>query len=93
MPSQLPMADEHQEPVNEYEREPVPASAQLGLKSFVGQYAGEHVAGTELMIGPLFFAAGASAFDLIVGLSIVAFTTSIWMLRRIPAGSPGVATE
>jgi nucleobase:cation symporter-1, NCS1 family len=31
-------------------------------------YAGEHTAGTEFMIGPLFVAWGASAFDLIFGL-------------------------
>jgi purine-cytosine permease-like protein len=62
------MADEHHEPVNEYEREPVPEKARLGFKSFIGQYAGEHTAGTELMIGPLFVAAGVSAFDLVVGL-------------------------
>ncbi len=53
---------------SEFEREPVPQRAQLGFKSFVGMYAGEHCAGTELMIGPLFVAAGASAFDLVVGL-------------------------
>lgn len=58
------------EPVEEFEREPVPEKAWLGLKSFVGQYAGEHVAGTELMIGPLFVAAGVSAFDLLVGLVV-----------------------
>ena len=57
-----------QEAGNEYEREPVSAKALLGLKSFLGQYVGEHVAGTELMIGPLFVASGVSAFDLIVGL-------------------------
>jgi purine-cytosine permease-like protein len=56
------------EPVQEYERERVPDHALLGLRSFVGQYAGEHVAGTELMIGPLFVAAGVGAFDLIFGL-------------------------
>ena len=55
---------------NEYEREPVPDHARLGFSSFVGQYAGEHTAGTELMIGPLFVAAGVSAFDLIVGLLV-----------------------
>jgi purine-cytosine permease-like protein len=55
-------------PVNEYEREPVPAKVRLGFKSFVGQYAGEHTAGTELMIGPLFVAAGVSAVDLGAGL-------------------------
>jgi purine-cytosine permease-like protein len=53
---------------SEFEREPVPQRARLGFKSFVGMYAGEHCAGTELMIGPLFVAAGASAFDLVVGL-------------------------
>jgi purine-cytosine permease-like protein len=56
------------EPVNEYEREPVPEKAWLGFKSFIGQYAGEHTAGTELMLGPLFVACGAGAFDLLVGL-------------------------
>lgn len=62
------MSEDHHEPVNEYEREPVPDKALLGLRSFVGMYAGEHTAGTELMLGPLFVAAGVSAFDLIVGL-------------------------
>jgi purine-cytosine permease-like protein len=56
--------------VNEYEREPVPASARLGFRSFVGQYAGEHTAGTELMIGPLFVASGVSAVDLVFGLLV-----------------------
>jgi len=64
------MAEPHHEPVHEYEREPVPEGARLGLKSYVGQYAGEHVAGTELMIGPLFVAAGVSAFDIIAGLLV-----------------------
>ena len=67
--------------VNEYEREPVPSHALLGLKSFVGQYAGEHVAGTELMIGPLFVASGVSAFDVVVGLLIGnALAVLSWML-------------
>lgn len=52
----------------EYERTPVPASKWKGWKSFLGMYAGEHAAGTEFMIGPLFLTAGVSAFDLIVGL-------------------------
>ena len=55
---------------NEYEREPVPESALLGFKGFVGQFAGEHTAGTELMIGPLFVAAGVSAVDLLGGLLV-----------------------
>ena len=59
---------DHHDPVNEYEREPVPERALLGLKNYLGQFAGEHVAGTELMIGPLFLASGVSAFDFIFGL-------------------------
>lgn len=55
---------------NEFEREPVPKSNLKGWKSFLGMYAGEHAAGTEFMIGPLFLTAGVSAFDLIIGLLI-----------------------
>jgi len=62
------MSDDQSAPVGEFERQPVPESALLGFKSFVGMYAGEHCAGTELMIGPLFVASGVSAYDLIVGL-------------------------
>jgi purine-cytosine permease-like protein len=62
------VAEDQHEPVEEFEREPVPHSALLGIGSFVGQYGGEHIAGTELMIGPLFLASGASAIDLILGL-------------------------
>lgn len=57
-------------PGTEYEREPVPEHAQMGFSRFLGMYAGEHTAGTELMIGPLFVAAGVSAFDVIVGLIV-----------------------
>jgi nucleobase:cation symporter-1, NCS1 family len=53
---------------DEYEREPVPTSKLRDWKSFLGMYAGEHAAGTEFMIGPLFLTAGVSAFDLIIGL-------------------------
>ena len=52
----------------EFERETIPNSKLKGWKSFIGMYAGEHAAGTEFMIGPLFLTAGVSAFDLIVGL-------------------------
>ncbi|MCP5535112.1 MAG: hypothetical protein H7A51_02635 [Akkermansiaceae bacterium] len=52
----------------EYEREPVPQKAWKGPKAFWGMYAGEHAAGTEFMIGPLFLAAGASLKDLMFGL-------------------------
>ncbi|HPY77870.1 MAG TPA: hypothetical protein PLQ45_08520, partial [Anaerohalosphaeraceae bacterium] len=69
----------------EFEREPVPQSALLGFKSFVGMYAGEHCAGTELMLGPLFVAAGVSAFDLVVGLIVGnALAVLSWMLLCAP---------
>src|SRR6056297_4245591 len=55
-------------PGEEFEREPVPDSSSLGSEKFWGMYAGEHTAGTEFMIGPLFLAAGASLSDLILGL-------------------------
>jgi len=66
------MRDEKQQKVQseEFEREPVPKSRSIGWKSFLGMYAGEHAAGTEFVIGPLFLTTGVSAFDLIVGLLI-----------------------
>lgn len=62
------MQDEKQLQTEEFEREPVPATHWKDWRSFLGMYAGEHAAGTEFMIGPLFLTAGVSAFDLIVGL-------------------------
>lgn len=56
--------------VEEYERTPVPGHALKGWKSFLGMYAGEHAAGTEFVIGPLFLASGVSAFDLLAGLLV-----------------------
>lgn len=53
---------------DEFEQERVPESKTRGLKAFIGMYAGEHCAGTEITIGPLFVAAGVSAFDLVFGL-------------------------
>lgn len=52
----------------EFERQPVPQSNLKSWKSFLGMYAGEHAAGTEFVIGPLFLTTGVSAFDLIIGL-------------------------
>ncbi len=56
--------------VEEFEREPVPANSWKDWRSFLGMYAGEHAAGTEFVIGPLFLTTGVSAFDLIFGLLI-----------------------
>jgi purine-cytosine permease-like protein len=57
-----------QEFAGEYERQRVPVSSLKTWKSFLGMYAGEHAAGTEFVIGPLFLTTGVSAFDLIIGL-------------------------
>jgi NCS1 family nucleobase:cation symporter-1 len=62
------MSEDNSNSGGEFEREPVPNSALLGSGKFWGMYAGEHAAGTEFMIGPLFLAAGASLQDLILGL-------------------------
>ena len=53
---------------SEFERELVPKDKLKSWKSFLGMYAGEHAAGTEFMIGPLFLTVGVSAFDLLAGL-------------------------
>jgi len=54
----------------EFEREPVSEDKLQPGKHFAGVYAGEHVAGTEFVIGALFVAWGATAFDIFVGLLI-----------------------
>ncbi len=69
----------------EFEREPVPESHLLGPGKFWGMYAGEHCAGTEFMIGPLFLGAGASLQDLVLGLllgNILAVLT--WRYLVVP---------
>ena len=79
------MSEEPQEKHGEFEREPVPISKTKGLKAFVGMYAGEHCAGTELMIGPLFVAAGVSAFDVVFGLLLGNLLAVFsWMLLCAP---------
>ena len=73
------------EPVDEYEREPVPERAWLGVSSFVGQYAGEHTAGTELMIGPLFIASGVGASAVVGGLFVGNLLAVLsWMFLTAP---------
>ncbi|MFT6810259.1 MAG: NCS1 family nucleobase:cation symporter-1 [Saprospiraceae bacterium] len=63
------MTDQVQSPQSEeFERQRVPQNKLKGWKSFLGMYAGEHAAGTEFVIGPLFLTTGVSAFDLIIGL-------------------------
>ncbi len=66
----LQRLDSRLDSIDEYEREPVPESKLKGWKGFLGMYAGEHTAGTEFVIGPLFVAHGVAAGDLIWGLII-----------------------
>lgn len=71
--------------VNEYERQPIPPSKLKNLRSFIGMYAGEHTAGTEFVIGPLFVAHGVTAFDLIVGLLVGNFLAVLsWAFLTAP---------
>ncbi|MHA7130864.1 purine-cytosine permease family protein [Algoriphagus namhaensis] len=64
------MLDKPLSATNEYERVPVPEDKLKTGRSFLGMYAGEHTAGTEFVIGPLFVAHGVSAGDLVLGLLI-----------------------
>jgi nucleobase:cation symporter-1, NCS1 family len=71
---------------DEFERTPVPASSLKGPSAFWGMYAGEHTAGTEFMIGPLFIAWGATANSLIYGLllgNLLAVLTWRFLTARI----------
>ncbi len=52
----------------EFEREPVSEDKLQSGKHFAGVFAGEHVAGTEFVIGALFVAWGATAKDIFLGL-------------------------
>ncbi len=54
----------------EFDREPVAESKLQSAGNFIGVYSGEHIAGTEFVIGPLFVAHGVSAFDLFAGLFV-----------------------
>jgi purine-cytosine permease-like protein len=51
----------------EFDREAVTKNALQGIGNFLGSYAGEHVAGTEFVIGMLFVAHGVSVIDMFLG--------------------------
>ena len=54
----------------EFEREPVSEDKLESGKHFAALFGGEHVAGTEFVIGAAFVTWGASAADVLVGLLI-----------------------
>ncbi len=65
-----PSVAERLDALYEFDREPVSSDRLQGSSSFIGIYAGEHVAGTEFVIGPLFVAHGVAAVDLFLGLLV-----------------------
>ena len=50
----------------EYDREPVAKNKLHGWKTYIAMFSGEHVAGTEFVLGPLMVMHGVSAFDFFV---------------------------
>ncbi len=54
----------------EYDREPVSEKKLHGWKNFIAMFAGEHVAGTEFVLGPLMVMHGVSAKDFFLGLLV-----------------------
>ncbi|MCH7226108.1 purine-cytosine permease family protein [Haloferula sp. A504] len=64
------MAEEQHAATEEFERRPVPDSALKGPGKFWGMYSGEHAAGTEFMIGPLFLLSGVALKDVFLGLFV-----------------------
>ncbi len=69
----------------EYDREPVSEKKLHGWKTFIAMFAGEHVAGTEFILGPLMVMHGVSAKDFLWGL-LVGNTLAVlsWALLTSP---------
>jgi purine-cytosine permease-like protein len=69
----------------EYEREPIKEKDLHGWKIFWATFAGEHIAGTEFVIGPLFVMHGCTAVDVLLGLLIGNFLAVLsWALVCAP---------
>lgn len=72
-------------PEHRLDHAPVPPDRLQPGSRFAGAYAGEHVAGTEFVIGALFVGAGAAASDVIIGLIIGnALAVLTWALVTAP---------
>jgi purine-cytosine permease-like protein len=69
----------------EFDREPVSEKKLHGAKSFIAMFAGEHVAGTEFVLGTLLVAHGVTARDVLLGL-VVGNTLAVlsWALMCAP---------
>ncbi len=69
----------------EFEREPVPAEKLQPARRFAALLAGEHVAGTEFVIGAMFVAWGVRTYDVVVGLLLGnALAVLTWTLVCTP---------
>jgi len=68
--AQKPTLVERLDALYEYEREPIKEKDLHGWKIFWATFAGEHIAGTEFVIGPLFVMHGCRALDVLLGLLI-----------------------
>lgn len=66
--SQLKNLTRRLDQLYEYDREPVDEKKLHGPGKFIGLFAGEHVAATEFVIGPMFVIHGVAAKDLFWGL-------------------------
>lgn len=75
---------------NEFERQRIPPSQQLSGKYFLGSYAGEHVAGTEFVIGASLVSLGVSTTELMWGLligNLLAVLSWAWVCSPIATRS------
>ena len=70
MTSETTSLTERVDKLYEFEREPVSEDKLESGRHFAALFAGEHVAGTEFVIGAAFVAWGASAADVLIGLLI-----------------------
>ena len=77
----------------EFERTAVPKESQKGATKFWGMYAGEHAAGTEFMIGPLFLLNGVSLQNIFWGLLVGNFSSTFLALSLRTDCSRGRATR
>jgi purine-cytosine permease-like protein len=70
MPSKLSQIVSKMDQLYEYDREAVSQNKLKPWTQFAGLFAGEHVAGTEFVIGAFFVLHGVRAVDLLVGLLV-----------------------
>lgn len=71
---------------SEFDRQPVAPERLEPARRFAGSYAGEHVAGTEFVIGAMFVAWGVGTADILQGLllgNLLAVLTWAWVCAPI----------